>query len=302
MTLRLNRIVLWLFCLLCLVSVPVLAAAFVPTASLAVLTYHDIGMPEVGYCISRERFLSHLNALQQEGYTFLPLEAVGLFLEGRYVPPSKAVVLTFDDGYASFYQEVYPILRERAIPAAVFLITGDVGRGRRLTWAQIREMERDPGVHIRFYAHAHNGHELIDTDGDKVPDTRFYAGRQWLAKEGRRETTEEYRERIRKDLRAARKAIETHLGHASPYFAVPGSGWSRVLARVAQEEGYRYLFAPTWGKFVQRGWSPQRLPRLDAGSIRPDGKAVTPEQLLNLLRSRDLRGNLNRTCSRGLLP
>jgi len=293
---------LWSIILFGIVAFGVAGAALLPAAHLTVLTYHDIGTPEEGYRISRERFVAHLDALQRQGYQFLPLEAVGLFLEGQYVPPSKAVVLTFDDGYESFYQEVYPILRERGIPAAVFIITGDVGRGRRLTWEQMRQMEQDPTVHIRFYAHAHQGHDLIDTNGDRIPDTRFYAGRKWLSWAKRRETKAEYLERVKKDLQAARQAIKENLGHDSPYFAVPGAGWSATLARVARAEGYRYIFAPTRGRFLQRGWLPERLPRLDAGSVLSGGQGMTPARLLQLLRSPDIWGNLNRLFFRGHLP
>lgn len=278
------------------------AVSLLPSAHLTVLTYRDVGAPEEGYRISRERFVAHLDALQRQGYEFLPLETVGLFLEGRYVPPPKAVILTFDDGYESFYEEVYPILRERGIPAAVFIITGDVGRGRRLTWEQMRQMEQDPAVHIRFYAHAHKGHDLIDTNGDGIPDTRYYVGRKWLSSAKRRETEGEYLERVRKDLQAARQAIQENLGHDSPYFAVPRAGWSATLARVAQAEGYRYIFAPTRGRFLQRGSRPERLPRLDAGSAVPNGQGITPERLLRLLRGPDIWGNLNRFFFRGHLP
>lgn len=259
----------------------VLASPFYSAPRLVVLTYHDIGYPEEGHRISRERLLSHLDALEKAGYGFLPLEAVGAFLEGQYTPPKNSVVLTFDDGYVSFYREVYPILKQRKIPAAVFIITGDVGTGRRLSWAQMREMESDGSVHIRFYVHTHAGHDLIDTDGDGIPDSRFYAAPRWLSAEGRRETQEEYYQRVRLDLRAARLSIEANLGHASPYAAVPGNGWSPIASRAAQEESYRYVFVGGRNRLVRKvgDQSPlPPLPRLDAG--RP---GITPQKLLELL-------------------
>ncbi|MGB9887003.1 MAG: polysaccharide deacetylase family protein [Moorellales bacterium] len=285
-----------------LIGVGLLVAAFRPAPGVAVLTYHDVGYPEEEYRISPERLVEHLDTLRQQGYTFLPLETLADFLAGHYPAPSKAVVLTFDDGYASFYHRVYPILRARGLPAAVFIITGDAGKGNRLSWEQMREMERDARAHIRFYAHAHQGHELIDSDGDGAPDARFYAARKWLPDKGRRETAAEYQERLSRDLRAAQAAIRLHLGHDSPYFALPGGSWSRELVRVARAEGYRYVFASAQGKRVQSGWYAYRLPRLDAGSIRPDGRGLTGPELVEMLARRDLRGNLNRALFGGRLP
>ncbi|MGB9921182.1 MAG: hypothetical protein ACPLPT_10775 [Moorellales bacterium] len=119
-------------------------------------------------------------------------------------------------------KEVYPILRRRGIPAAVFVITGSVDQGRHLSWEQMKQIEQDTTVHIRFYVHARKGHGFIDTNGDGVPDAHFYVGRKWLPEKGRQETVGEYLERVRTDLRAAGESIRVHLGHDSPYLAVLG--------------------------------------------------------------------------------
>ncbi len=43
-------------------------------------------------------------------------------MEGATVP-SNAVLVTFDDGYQSFYTAAYPILKSLRIPAVNFVIT-----------------------------------------------------------------------------------------------------------------------------------------------------------------------------------
>jgi hypothetical protein len=93
----------------------------------------------------------------------------------------------------------------------------------------MKEIEQDTTVHIRFYVHAHKGHGFVDTSGDGVPDAHFYVGRQWLLEKGRQETEDEYLERVMTDLRAARESIRVHLGHESPYLAVPGGACSTAL-------------------------------------------------------------------------
>lgn len=269
---------------------------------LAILTYHDIGIPELEFRISLDRFVSHLDILQAQGYRFVTLEQVAGVCDGTVALQPKTVALTFDDAYSSFYEQVYPLLRQRGIPAAVFVITNDVGRGRRLSWEQMRQMEQDPAVHIRFYAHAYQGHELIDTDGDGRGESRFYTGYKWLPAQGRKENQSEYLVRIERDLTIAREGIRKHLGHESPFFATPGSGWSPTLAAVAKEAGYRYIFAPTWGKFLTPGWSTSRLPRLDAGSVGPGGGSLDAVSLASLLSDQDFIGVLNRRLFQGLFP
>lgn len=62
--------------------------------------------------------------------------------------PSRSVMLTFDDGYASVWSVVYPLLQQFDMQAVVFLIPGRIQDGDRAsvtkgplcTWPQIREM------------------------------------------------------------------------------------------------------------------------------------------------------------------
>ena len=71
------------------------------------------------------------------------------------MPPPRAVLLTFDDGYASLYTRVYPLLKTYGYPAVFALVsswletpagdTVDYGNGQKprsafITWAQAREM------------------------------------------------------------------------------------------------------------------------------------------------------------------
>lgn len=48
-------------------------------------------------------------------------------------PPSTAVAITFDDGYADNYELALPILRRHGLPATVFITTGCM-EGRNLLW------------------------------------------------------------------------------------------------------------------------------------------------------------------------
>lgn len=61
--------------------------------------------------------------LLAECFNVLPLdEAVSLL--GRERMPPRAVAITFDDGYRSLHELAMPILRERKLPATVFVTSG----------------------------------------------------------------------------------------------------------------------------------------------------------------------------------
>ena len=96
---------------------------------------------------SLEEQLAYLVGHGFTGMTFSDL--ADAFRTGKAVP-KRSVVLTFDDGYADFAREAWPILRRYEFPATVFVTTGwvaDAGQhaagrplDRMLDWAQIREL------------------------------------------------------------------------------------------------------------------------------------------------------------------
>ena len=106
-----------------------------------VLTYHAIAPDESPIAISRARLCVHLDALQDAGYTFVPLSAAIDAARSGAPPPRRAVALTFDDGYASVATDAWPLLAARGIPASLFVITGRLGQDNRwpgqASWAPV---------------------------------------------------------------------------------------------------------------------------------------------------------------------
>ena len=53
----------------------------------------------------------------------------------------RKILLTIDDGFLSFYENAWPILKEKKIPFILFVSTREVGKYNYMTWEQIKEIE-----------------------------------------------------------------------------------------------------------------------------------------------------------------
>jgi peptidoglycan/xylan/chitin deacetylase (PgdA/CDA1 family) len=94
---------------------------------LRILCYHGIGSAGTDESkfrsklyLNPETFARRLNWLTKRGYNVLDLShALTLLDKGRL--PRRAVVITFDDGFYSFYQTGFGLLREHLFPATVYV-------------------------------------------------------------------------------------------------------------------------------------------------------------------------------------
>jgi peptidoglycan/xylan/chitin deacetylase (PgdA/CDA1 family) len=65
------------------------------------------------------------------------------------------VSFTFDDGYASVYDNALPILSKFNFPGTSYIITNDVGKSGTLTWNQISELQNTYGWEIGSHTVSH---------------------------------------------------------------------------------------------------------------------------------------------------
>jgi peptidoglycan/xylan/chitin deacetylase (PgdA/CDA1 family) len=60
--------------------------------------------------------------------------------------PNRAVVVTFDDGYADNLHQAKPLLERYEIPATVFVAAGQVGNRREFWWDELDRLLLQPGT------------------------------------------------------------------------------------------------------------------------------------------------------------
>ncbi len=142
------------------------------TARVPILMYHYVSEPpedadvyRLDLSVPPELFAAQLDRIQAEGYTTISLEQLLRHLVQGAPLPEKPVVITVDDGYRDNYENAFPLLRERGMTAAFFIITDfiDEGRPEYLTWDMVREMH---AAGMTIGSHGRNHVSLKDQDTD----------------------------------------------------------------------------------------------------------------------------------------
>ncbi len=219
-----------------------------PAPRVQVLVYHHIQDPSDGpVTITPAQFESHLAWLREQGYPILSLAEFEAVLARRLNPGPRSVLITFDDGYASFYTQALPLLRRYAAPAVIFIVMGWLqtdGPGRYLSQVQAREL-LDSGL-VAVQGHSYLGHTQIPV-GPEGLHGPFLTRKMWLG--SRLETAGEFAGRVRSDLVQTRTALQRlgvpadqalHLAWPfGDYGQKQGDGTPPALAR---EAGFQFLY------------------------------------------------------------
>lgn len=131
-----------------------------------ILMYHVIDSPSGPYpyvYVSEYNFEQQIKYLYDNGYTFLYPEEISLADNMK-----KAVVITFDDGYAQTYQKAFPVLKKYNAKATLFMVSDCIGKENYCTSDQLFEMS-DSGV-FRIYSHTQNHDRLSELSDDRIAE------------------------------------------------------------------------------------------------------------------------------------
>ena len=120
-------------CLL-MMAILVIPAAWAEGADNAViLLYHHVsGSAPASTSVTPEVFEQHIQYLA-DGYNVISLEHAVNALKSEKRLPERAVVITFDDGYRSIYDNAHPILARHGMPYTVFINPQIIGTYRQAT-------------------------------------------------------------------------------------------------------------------------------------------------------------------------
>ncbi len=181
--------------------------------ALPILMYHHLvadGEECNDMTVTVGRMEKDLKWLQDNGYhTVLPRE-----LAAGDPLPEKPVLLTFDDGYRSNYELLFPLLEKYQMKAVISIITymQDVSASNFISWDMCREMTESGLVEIG--SHSHYLHNLGDLGGNFVPD-----GINGIQRDPE-ETDEEFQVRVLDDIQKSYDLITQEVGEVT-FFAYP---------------------------------------------------------------------------------
>ena len=136
--------------------------------AIPILLYHSVSrtasQKTARIAVTPDAFARHLDAVVEGGRTVLTVSEYARALEERCLP-DRPLVITFDDGYADFYDQALPALEARGLRCTLYVTTGFLeGRpGLReerrpedpfLDWGRLRELAAR-GVEIGGHSHSH---------------------------------------------------------------------------------------------------------------------------------------------------
>jgi peptidoglycan/xylan/chitin deacetylase (PgdA/CDA1 family) len=185
-----------------------------------VLVYHNIGKESRGRLVlGVDRFTEQMKYLKANGYHVASVAEFVEWLQARRQLPRKTVVLTFDDGYRSFREYAYPVLRELRFTATLFVYTDYVGTGRNaLNWDDLKALAAE-GFDVQAHSKSH-------------ADLR----------RGDRESEAQYDRRLQAELVDPPRVLAKSVGRPVSFLAYPyGRVDDAVLAKV-KEQGYQAAF------------------------------------------------------------
>ncbi|MFC5448103.1 polysaccharide deacetylase family protein [Paenibacillus aestuarii] len=227
-----------------------------------VLVYHHIDdEQQSGVTISTKLFSDQLRALKRKGYQFITMDQFKRFMSKGASVPDNAVLVTFDDGYRSFYTNAYPVLKRMDIPAVNFVITKDLDDPLHssipsLSNEEIAQIRReDPD--IEFQAHSDSLHAM--KDGKPMLTNKMMRGE-------RIETDAEFEQRVLDDTtKCIRKLSDLKGAKAVDAYAYPFGSYDDQTMELLKQAGIQYSFTTKTG-MASRHTDPMQIPRINAGS------------------------------------
>lgn len=118
------------------------------------LMYHGVSDDPWGFSVlfvSPADMEAQLQYLQENGFTTIHFSDLA-----QIDTIEKPVLLTFDDGYADNYTELFPLLQKYNAKATIFVVTGALDVNPNfMTWEQAREMADSGLVSIQSHTVSH---------------------------------------------------------------------------------------------------------------------------------------------------
>ena len=145
-----------------------------------ILLYHHVygDITTSRYQVSIPDFEAQMAALKEMGYTAIPISLlIKALLEGSELP-EKPIVITFDDGHQSIYDNAMPIMQSYGFPGVFYIVANRInGSPDFVTAEQLKEMI-EAGWEVGSHSYSHLdltlNHNLADKEiGQSKTDLEY---------------------------------------------------------------------------------------------------------------------------------
>ena len=191
-----------------------------------VLTYHQFSTDGTSnrMTVPAPKFEAQMRFLRDNDYRVVSLDQFFDFLEFKTQLPERAVVITADDGWKSFYDVAYPILKKYGYPATLFIYTDFPESDElALTWPMVKEMAKN-GVDIECHSKSHRNLRMQ-----------------------RNEEFKAYVKTLDEEIRGEQAEMKRKAGVACSYLAYPYGGRNPLVLALTQKYGFRAAFTVSRG-------------------------------------------------------
>lgn len=208
----------------------------IEAVSLPIIMYHNIteSNAKAGkYTVTVEEFKADLEYIKEKGYSTVTVAEVTDYVNGKNILPDKPIMITFDDGFESFYTLGYPLLKQFSMKAVVSVIGSVTDKYSQindhninysnLTWAEINEMHKS-GL-VEFQNHSYNMH--ASQNGQ----------RKGISKKNG-ESEADYSKALTEDLEKAQELFNNNCGFEPTAVAYPYGAKSKTTLDIIKDCGF----------------------------------------------------------------
>jgi peptidoglycan/xylan/chitin deacetylase (PgdA/CDA1 family) len=218
---------------------------------LPIIMYHQMTQKNGSrndFVISTKQFESDLKYLKDNGYESISMQQVIDYKEKGTKLPEKPVMITFDDGFESFYTYAYPLLQKYQTKAVLSITGVDVDkysqvndhnlRYSHLTWDEVVELSKCDLIEIGN--HTYNMHEK--------------GGARRGCHINKNENLETYQKVLTEDLLTLQNELKEHINKEPVIFAYPFGCKCDEAKNVIKEMGFKAILT-CYGHVNQLGKS-----------------------------------------------
>jgi len=217
-----------------------------PMPKAIILMYHNIGIPPKGaripnLFVTPRMFRFQMGYLKLAGFKVLSIPDLLAAVDAGE-PRQNVVALTFDDGFADFYDNAWPVLKAHGYPSTVYVVSGQAAGHD--AWDASHEDIRKPLM---------SWDRLIEISGKGVEigsHTRTHALLTTLSPEA-----------LKEELSGSKREIEERLDRPIDHFCYPYGDHNDRVKEAVKNAGYRYAVTTERGH-VSRGSDPCALRRI----------------------------------------